>query len=455
MAITPDIPAELRDWNAQTTSIAIADQRKGELLLATVKDGDCPSDLSKLFSAAAGQGLAIDGCPVEVKSFDLQGITVSYFDWSAEGNTAEIAPELDVECWDAVDDGRHNSNSFMTHWRGEFWLIHANSPFHFATPECKLILWRSKDAKEWTQVTTFQVPNEDIRDPKLSVINDKLFIYILKSFVSDGSEPYTTAVVYTEDGVNFSEMREIFNCHGWLFWNPRTFDNKTWYVPAYWGGHGESVVLKTTDGLHFEPVSYIHAGRKGFENDMNDETDFAFLNDGTLLSVQRLEYTHDINSDPRCCTNITKAAPPYDTWTELGKDFSTRLDGPNLFTYNGRVYAVGRRNGFDLDKRHHSGSALGRKRTSVYEVTEKGLVLLSDLPSSGDTAYGGSVMLGDDLYACYYSSDITKDWPWVIGMMSPSNIKMVKLSLARLEALADKRRREYDEKSLYRFIVEE
>jgi hypothetical protein len=63
-------------------------------------------------------------------------------------------------------------------------------------------------------------------------------------------------------------------------------------------------------------------------------------------------------------------------------------------------------------------------------------VHLLDLPSVGDTAYEGLVMRGDVATICYYTSDITRDWPWIMGMAGPSEIRMAKVNLPSLEALA-------------------
>lgn len=455
MAICTDLPKEIQQYNALVTSIQIGDQREGELLLTIEKEGTNNDNLKKFFEAITqNNGVVIDGTPVKAQVLNRadDNKTLVYLDWSNRGNESVVASELKVECWDAVDDGLHNSNSHLVYWRNEFWLIHANSPYHFATPECKLILWRSKDAKNWTQVTTFSVPDEDIRDPKFAVIHDKLFIYVLKSFVADSSEPYTTAYTCSTDGVTFTPLADLLRNHGWLFWNPKTNDGETWYVPAYWGGHGNSILLKTTDGEQFDPVCYIHQGKKGLVNDRNDETDFDFLADGTMISTQRLEYSEDPNGDSRACTNISIAKAPYTHWQGLGRDYSTRLDGPSLFSYNGRVYAVGRRNPYDCATGpNYIGCVYSRKRTSLYEVTEQGLIFLTDFPSAGDTSYGGCVLLDDYLYASYYSSRVDADWPWYVGMLSPSTIKMVKVDLKEMEAHADRQQENYRQNNLFKF----
>lgn len=454
MAIHRELPDNLHEFASDIVSVPIAERRDGELLLFLQNKGNCPESLKKLFKAITSGNVQVDGRPVKAQVLNRadDNKTLVYLDWTTEGNQSLLAPELDIECWDAVNDGKHNSNSHLIYWKDEFWLIHANSLYHFATPECKLILWCSKDAKNWTQVTTFNVHDEDIRDPKFSIINGKLFIYILKSFVADSSEPYTTCYTFSEDGQNWAPLTDLVDNHGWLFWNPKTIDNKTWYVPAYWNGHGNSIMLKTTDGEKFQYVCYIHRGKVGLVNDRNDETDFDFLGDGTMISTQRLEFNDNSNGNINACTNIAICKAPYTEFVSLGKDYHTRLDGPSLFSYNGNVYAVGRRNPYEADAPNYFGSVFGRKRTSLYQVTKKGLIFITDFPSAGDTSYGGCVLKDGYLYASYYSSTLEADWPWYIGMLSPSNIKMVRVSLNKMEALAEKKRAEYDKDNLYKLV---
>jgi len=46
------------------------------------------------------------------------------------------------------------------------------------------------------------------------------------------------------------------------------------------------------------------------------------------------------------------------------------------------------------------------------------------------------VLRGDDLYICYYTSAIDRDYPWILGMVLPSSIRMARVNLPSLAALA-------------------
>ncbi len=355
------------------------------------------------------------------------GLIVLYF--YLRPNKSVISEQLGVETWPAVADGRHNSNTDMIYWKDAFWLIHASAPWHFASETTRLVLWKSADARTWEKVAEFQNPGEDIRDPKFAVIDGILFMYSLKNKNFPEAEPYFTLVTSSLDGIAWEPTVSV-NQDGWLFWRPKSPDGgKTWYVAAYWHEHGKSILLKSADGLTWEKVSDIYTG------DFNDETDIEFLADGRLLATARLEVAGYYFGDNRGNTLIAVSPPPYTEWTE-NHSTVTRLDGPYLFTYNNRVYAVGRFQPGCKSTPFETGSILAKKRTSLFLVEEDRLVWLSDLPSDGDTSYAGVVVRGDEAYVSYYTSNIKHDYPWIIGMLSESDIMMAKIDLKKLEALA-------------------
>jgi hypothetical protein len=135
-------------------------------------------------------------------------------------------------------------------------------------------------------------------------------------------------------------------------------------------------------------------------------------------------------------TLIGISSPPYIKW-ETRYSTLTRLDGPVLFPHRGRIFAVARFDPEGYTKWYGMSSLLGRKRTSIYEVTPAGLARLSDLPSAGDTSYPGIVMKDGFLYVSYYTSETKRDYPWLLGLIMPSDIKMARILLENLVKLAD------------------
>jgi hypothetical protein len=135
---------------------------------------------------------------------------------------------------------------------------------------------------------------------------------------------------------------------------------------------------------------------------------------------------------------ISISTPDYSEWHTQVKSQVTRLDGPCLFSWNQRIYAVGRYQPEVSGPFMWHGSVFARKRTSLFEVRPDGLVYISDMPSAGDTSYVGVVVRENIVYACYYTSPIQLDYFWIIGMLEPSAIYLTRFDMNRLEAMADK-----------------
>ena len=344
-------------------------------------------------------------------------------------NRAQLAPSLEIESWDVVADGEHNSNTDMIFWRGHFWLVHAASPYHLGTPKSRLVIRRSADARSWEVVATLQVAGNDIRDPKFAPIGGRLFLYAL---TNEGffATPEGSVASISHDGMAWTQFESV-GPKGWLLWRPKSADGKTWYVPAYWWDHGASVLLRSQNGLEWQEVSTI------YEGEGNDETAIEFLPDGRLLATARLEVTPDtLSGNEDASTLLAVAEPPFEQWS-YRKSQVTRLDGPVLFSHAGRVFAVARHQDGDRGPLMRLGGVWSRKRTALYEVTEESLCHLTDLPSAGDTSYAGVVLRDGFAYIDYYTSAIDRDYPWMIGMFLPTDIRMARISLDDLVALAD------------------
>jgi hypothetical protein len=347
---------------------------------------------------------------------------------SLRRNRAFINPGLEMETWDVVADGAHNSNTDLVQFEGSFYLAHQTSPWHFGSEESRLVVRRSADARQWEKVAEFQAPGEELRDPKFGIINGRLFLYALRNRAWQ-PEPYTTVYTCSEDGTSWGSLVDI-KPEGWLFWSPETLDLTTWYVPAYWREHGRSALLKSTDGVEWSWVSEIYEGER------NDETAIAFLPDARMIATLRLEGSAQVRGDPQASTLIAVASPPYEEWS-YARSRVTRLDGPCLFSHGGEIFAAGRYQPERLAGLSEQGSIFSKKRTSLFLVREDGLTYLSDLPSSGDTSYAGAVIQGDVAYVSYYTSPTRRDYPWIVGMLLPTDIRMARISLPSLARLAE------------------
>ena len=348
---------------------------------------------------------------------------LTFYTW-ARPNGAEIDPELGVEVVPIVADGEHNSNTDMISWRDGFLLVHAASPWHMGSTNSRILVKFSKDALRWETLAELQAPGFDIRDPKIIEIGDELFLYALPN---EGrmATPIGTVLSTSQDGRNWTPFSPV-GPPGWLFWRPKTLDGQTWYVAAYWKDHGKSILLRSSDGRHWEEVAVIHEG------DGNDETAIEFLPDGRMIVTARLEVTPDTllgNDDAGTLVGVAK--PPYTEW-KTTKTLITRLDGPVLFPYQGEVFAVARWQPPPHGGLWKLGGVWSRKRTGLYRIEPDRIVYLSDLPSAGDTAYAGVVQKDGMLFIEYYTSRIDRDYPWLLAMILPTDLYLARLPLESL-----------------------
>jgi hypothetical protein len=332
-----------------------------------------------------------------------------------------------MDVWTIVDDGRHNAFTDLLYWQDRLWLAYVSSPSHFASKRSRIVILKSMDAKVWEKPAQLSGDGEDIRDPKLAVINDRLVLYALLNQRFD-PEPYKTITACSNDGAHWSSFTDVIP-EGWLLDRPVTHDQETWFAPAHRIDHGTAVLLRSKDGVHWDTHGTIKSG------DRVDETAILFLPDGQLLAVSRVEAGGGIFGHPDAGTEISRAGTPFQSWASLGRSKATRLDGPALVQHDTQVYAIGRRQLTVSGPLRWQGAALGRKRCAIFRVEENTgeLVHLLDLPSAGDTSYPGVTAVDRKLFISYYTNDIHKDPPWVIGMLRPTNIQMAMIDLTELE----------------------
>jgi hypothetical protein len=330
-----------------------------------------------------------------------------------------------IDSWTIVEDGRHNAFTDLVVWKGKLWLTYVSSPSHFASRKSRIVLLCSPDGRSWKEAARFDGQGEDIRDPKLAVIDGRLFVYALLNRTFDPI-PYKTVSANSSDGETWSALIDIVP-EGWLLGKPKTFNEQTWFAPAHHIQKRTVALMRSTDGLKWETVSIIH------DRDGADESAIEFLPDGNLQAVTRIEADEGLFGGPASGTLLSNSNPPYEHWQKVHSPL-TRLDGPNLFSIAGICYAVGRfqpRIGKHMQKQ---GSILATKRTSLFQLHQSGLTWLTNLPSTGDTAYAGTALLGEKIFISYYTNNPGRDIPWILGMIFPTVIRLACLNSEILSA---------------------
>lgn len=324
-----------------------------------------------------------------------------------------------------ISDGKHNGFTSLINWQGKFYLAYTSSPAHFYHPKSRLIVKCSVDRITWDTVLSLKGSDCEYRDPKLAVIHNRLFVFALQNRSFD-PQPHGTVQVNSMDGENWTEVTEISQI-GWLFGQPKTFDYRNWYVSAHCKDFDKVAVFRSEDGVYWEKVSNL-VKKTGL-----DETALEFMPDGSLMVVIRFEIGSSILGDVQNGTLIMKSSYPFEEWVIKGDDKNIRLDSPSLLLIDSRMIAVGRYQPPGIGVNFYQGSIFSRKRTTIFVLTEGRFERLCDLPSNGDTGYAGCLLENERLIVSYYSNELEKDFPWVIGMLKKTNIYLAELDKERLE----------------------
>lgn len=332
-------------------------------------------------------------------------------------NTSYVNPELEVESSVVEVHGLHPAFTDMVFWKGYFYLSFRMAADHNA-PNSKIVIMRSTNAKDWSIVKEFE-HELDIRDPHFGIFGNKLFIYVI-------TRPTNTLVSYSNDGITWPDLESIEPANK-RYWRPKIYAG-IWYVPVF--SKNKVELWKSTNGLNWENHSIIFHGAGG------DETDIAFYPNGTLVASIRMQTSDTLFGRSDLGTKIAIANPPFTNWSYIDSDFN-RIDGPCLFSESNKIFAVGRFQP-EVDVLFQGmGSTFSKKRTALYLIDADGIRHLSDLLSCGDTSYPAAIVKDGFVYISYYSNPPTWDYAWFLGTILPTNIRIVKIEISKLNTLAE------------------
>lgn len=329
---------------------------------------------------------------------------------------------------------------------GRFFLAFRTAPDHFASPEATLYVVSSQDRATWTFEAVFE-RDRDLREPRLLSWNGKLFLYfaVLGSSAID-FEPGGMMVAERLGPARWSEA-EWFYEEGFIPWRARVVDGVP-YLVTYVGGEGiydadaepiEVHWLTTGDGRNWRPVV---PGQPTVLRGGCSETDFAFLDDGTLIAVCRNEMGDEDGWGSKVCRAEADALGDWICVPDPKK-----YDSPIVFRHGPHVYLIGRRNvtadgRYDLGRDDLSPGEQTMmyewtywrtpKRCSLWRVDPYSMTVLfeADLPSRGDTCFPAVVPLAENTYEVYnYTSPLDgPDLAWFEGQHGPTTIYRAELS---------------------------
>lgn len=305
---------------------------------------------------------------------------------SAERNPLPATPSSETRI---VSDGNHNAFSALTRWRGDYWLAFRRGTGHVAR-DGDLIVLRSSDTANWTNVIKFDVSGDD-RDAQFLVADQKLLLYI--NSLNSGS--FDVFVSATEDGQVWTDPQRIYQ-PGFILWKPIEFNGQ-----FYAGAHRpasidrrESHLIRSSDGIHWEKVSTIRSGHG------ESETSLLFGADGKLTAFLRSQVTVG--------GSILVASPPYTSWDETPA--GVHLSGHTVHRFDGVTYLVTRHLAYDppVDPAARRDVLAGRKLdqgTIVYTYEADRLepyCLLGPLDGNHDSSYAVVVRAQGEMLIVYH-----------------------------------------------------
>jgi hypothetical protein len=335
--------------------------------------------------------------------------------------------------WDCRDNiCRHNENTDMIVWNGSYWLVHRTARSQTLGPNSALHVYRSPDGVTFTDVATIQAPTDrDLRDPHFFIVGATLNIKAITRLPVDSTRDTgvdsITVATQSIDGVTWSPLVNI-GPEQWSFWRPKLYQG-VYYSAAYQDGDLSVSLFSSTDGATWTQGAQVY----GVSADTPLETELVFMPSGRMLAIVRTDGSDAVYlaTNPPISTRICWAMPPYDTFSCPQTLDGVRLDGPLAFLWNGRLFVIARK--------HILTDTLGRKRTSLYEITgtlEGGPLAIQEwgeLPSAGDTSYAGFAMLdANRAVVSWYSGDIYLDEPWVTAMFDLTDIWLGTIDFSRV-----------------------
>lgn len=328
---------------------------------------------------------------------------LAFFPCIATPLAAQNSPEPKVVVENvrrAYHNGEHNAFTDLVRWRGAFWLTFRSCPDgHMVFSSSSIRILRSEDAREWTEVHRFSVPQRDTRDPHFLVFKDKLFVYTGTWWSGEGELPrekydlnqHLGYAVHSGDGAEWSEPVALEGTYGHYIWRAAAHGGKVYLCGRRKAGFTEkesgsgvspqvqSAILESEDGLVFRFHSY-------FQETKGNETAFLFEDDGSLLAVARRDAEG---------SDLVRAAPP---WRETSTSpLSEYIGGPLLARWGERYLVGGRR------------TTPEGPRTTLYWLVGDQLEPFAELPSGGDNSYPGFVELDDGRGLVSWYSSHEKD----------------------------------------------
>ena len=312
-----------------------------------------------------------------------------------------VAQTRHVEVYKVWDKAINNSFTDLIRYKGKFYCTFREGTGH--TPgktglDGQVRVLSSVDGEKWMPVALLKKERIDLRDPKLSIVPDGRLMIICGGslYKGDSLMGRIPHVSFSDvSGNTFTEPQPVSigpGIKGWGDWLWRvTWNNNVGYTIDYQIGPNERygphklLLLKTTDGIHYEKVTQFY-NIDGFPN----ESTIRFDSKGKMYILVRRELQDKMGV-------LLEGEAPYKKWG-INK-LSFRLGGPNFVFLNTNKLIIGSRRHLK-DEDGKSYVSTGIMVTDLNGKVNKTIFL----PSGNDTSYPGLVIYDNTLWVSYYSN---------------------------------------------------
>lgn len=284
----------------------------------------------------------------------------------------------------------HHAFTDLARFKDHFYLCYREGAGHVSMDGVIRIL-RSSDMKTWESAGTVKTIGDD-RDPHFVSTADRLFVYfgVWDTTHHDDTTPPSRNKVRSHfssstDGSNWEAVQGVYES-GWWLWRVRAMDN-AFYSVAYTAlrpvpDYRESRLLRSENGVDWKLVSTIT------RENMCGEADLWRRDEESLAIISRTgggEHGRFFSSDAS-----------QKQWDEL--ELNTMVHSPVVVSWHDRIFVAGR------------GDSGGEHVTKFWEFKGGALQELLVLPSGGDNAYPGLLVVEESLrevhprfYVSWYS----------------------------------------------------
>lgn len=349
----------------------------------------------------------------------------------------------------AVVQPANNNLDVIVHG-GQVFLAWRTAPTHFASAETEMHVVRAT-GEGWAFETSIRL-GTDVREPRFLSAGDDLLLYfaVLGADAADFEPQGTMRVERGKDGGWTAP--EWAWADGFIAWRMRWHEGRA-YLSGYTGGGEiydaegapaiETWFLASADGRTWAPV----AGDGPVRTGGGSETDWAWLDDGSIVAVARNEAGDELGWGSHVCR---ADAADLGAWECVADP--RKFDSPLVFVEAGRTWLLARRNlsedgAYDLGMRElsHAEQTLRYqveywatpKRCALWEVDPSSLQVrfVLDLPSRGDTCFPSALRESDHggggRWRVYnYSSPIDgEDLSWLAGQQEETRVYSLALDI--------------------------